>query len=29
LTERSHPNVVDVQRYVEANGTAYMVLKYE
>src|SRR5688572_13366763 len=29
LKELSHPNVVDVQRYVEANGTAYMVMKYE
>ncbi len=24
-----HPNIVEVQRYVEANGTAYVVMKYE
>ncbi len=24
-----HPNVVDAQRYIELNGTAYVVMKYE
>ena len=27
LVALRHPNVVDVQRYIEANGTAYVVMK--
>jgi len=29
LKELSHPNVVNVERYIELNGTAYMVMRYE
>jgi formylglycine-generating enzyme required for sulfatase activity len=29
LVALRHPNVVEVQRYIEANGTAYVVMKYE
>lgn len=29
LAKFSHPNIVQVQRYFEANGTAYMVMHYE
>ncbi len=29
LRELSHPNVVHVERYIEANGTAYMVMAFE
>jgi len=29
LAKFSHPNIVQVKRYFEANGTAYMVMNYE
>ncbi len=29
LARFTHPNIVQVARYFEANGTAYMVMKYE
>ncbi len=29
LVALRHPNVVEVQRYIEANGTAYVVMKFE
>lgn len=29
LVALRHPNVVEVQRFIEANGTAYVVMKYE